>query len=104
MNKKSKNFNLEINSKVKRKLKALRNPTQDIWSGLGTMGIIGWAVAIPTLLGTAGGIWLDKKYPGKHSWTLALLIIGIFIGCLNAWHWVANEDREMREDQENNDE
>jgi ATP synthase protein I len=26
------------------------------------------------------------------------------IGCLNAWHWVAKEDKAMREEQEDNDE
>lgn len=26
-------------------------------------GIIGWAVAIPTLIGVAVGIWLDRHYP-----------------------------------------
>ena len=60
------------------------------------MGLIGWSVAIPTLLGAALGLWLDKHHPGKHSWTLALLVAGLVIGCLNAWRWVAKEDRAMR--------
>jgi ATP synthase protein I len=29
-----------------------------------------------------------------------LLVIGLIIGCLNAWHWVAKEDKAMREEQE----
>ena len=80
------------------------NSTQGVWFGLGMMGLIGWSVVVPTLLGAALGIWLDKHYPGKHSWTLALLFAGLRIGCLNAWHWVAKEDKEMREEQENDDE
>ena len=68
------------------------------------MGLIGWSVAVPTLMGAAFGIWLDKRYPGIHSWTLTWLIIGLFIGCLNAWHWVAREDREMRKNRESCDE
>jgi len=24
---------------------------------------------------------------------------GLALGCLNAWHWVANEDKAMREDE-----
>jgi ATP synthase protein I len=31
-----------------------------------------------------------------------LLVIGLAIGCLNAWHWVDKEDKEMRADQEEN--
>jgi ATP synthase protein I len=61
-------------------------------------------VAIPTLLGAALGLWLDKQHSGKHSWTLALLVTGLAIGCLNAWRWVDKEDRAMREEQEDHDE
>jgi len=93
-------FVRQVGAKETRKLKAQRKVTQTVWSGLGMMGLVGWSVAVPTLLGAALGIWLDKRYPGIHSWTLTLLIIGLCIGCLNAWHWVAKEDREMRQDLE----
>ena len=93
----------EVGAKAERKLRARRHVTRTVWFGLGMMGLIGWSVAIPTLLGSALGIWLDRRYPGGHSWTLALLVIGLVIGCLNAWHWVSKEDKEMREEQENND-
>ena len=59
------------------------------------MGLIGWSVVIPTLLGAALGIWLDQYYPGKHAWTLALMMAGLAIGCFNAWHWVAKEEKEI---------
>jgi ATP synthase protein I len=97
-------FNREIAAKVKRKLKAQRNVTQGVWFGLGMMGLIGWSVAVPTLLGAALGIWLDNRHPGSHSWTLMLLVMGLCLGCLNAWHWVAKEDKAMREEQEDSDE
>ena len=94
----------EVGAKAARKLKAQRHVTRTVWFGLGMMGLIGWSVAIPTLLGAALGIWLDNRHPGNRSWTLMLLLIGLVVGCLNAWHWVAKEDREMREEQEDNDE
>ncbi len=90
----------QIGQKAARKLKARRNPETGVWFGLGMMGLIGWSVTVPTLLGAALGIWLDKHYPGTHSWTLALLVAGLTIGCLNAWHWVANEEKAMRDDDE----
>lgn len=93
----------EVGAKAERKLKA-RKTGQGVWFGLGMMGVIGWSVAVPTLLGAALGIWLDKHHSGKHSWTLALLVVGLALGCLNAWHWVAKEDKAMRKEQENNDE
>ena len=95
---------VQVGAKAARKLKARRNPPPGVWFGLGMMGLVGWSVVVPTLLGAAAGNWLDKRYPGVHSWTLTLLVIGLVIGCLNAWHWVAKEDKEMREQQEDKNE
>jgi ATP synthase protein I len=78
------------------KLRARRGPAPGVWAGLGMMGLIGWSVTIPMLLCAALGIWLDHHHPGKHNWTLALILIGLAIGCLNAWHLVANEFLAMR--------
>jgi ATP synthase protein I len=89
----------QVGLKAARKLKA-RNSTQGVWFGLGMMGLIGWSVVVPTLLGAALGIWLDKHHPGKHPWTLALMAAGLALGCFNAWHWVAKEEKAMRDDQE----
>ncbi len=100
----SKAFATQVGAKAARKLKARRDPALGVWFGLGMMGLIGWSVVVPTLLGTALGFWLDKNHSGKHSWTLAMLVAGLAIGCLNAWHWVTKEDKAMREGQENNDE
>lgn len=93
-------FSREVGAKAARKLKARRNSTPGVWFGLGMMGLIGWSVAVPTLLGAAFGFWLDNRYPGSYSWTLMLLVIGLIIGCLNAWHWVSKEDKEMHEEEE----
>ena len=97
-------FSREVGAKAARKLKARRNATQGVWFGLGMMGLVGWSVVVPTLLGAALGIWLDNRHPGSHSWTLMLLVIGLVVGCLTAWHWVDKQDTEMREEQEENDE
>ena len=94
----------QVGAKAARKLKARRKAAPGVWSGLGMMGLIGWSVVVPTLLGAGLGLWLDEHHPGKHAWTLALLIAGLALGCLNAWHWVANEDKAMRKDQEDDGE
>ena len=93
----------QVGAKAARKLKA-RNSTQGVWFGLGMMGLIGWSVVVPTLLGAALGIWLDKHHPGGRSWTLALLVGGLAIGCLNAWFWVAKEEKAMRDEPEDDHE
>jgi ATP synthase protein I len=96
-------FAAQVAAKAARKLRARRPGAPGVWFGLGMMGLVGWSVVVPTLLGAALGIWLDEHHAGKHAWTLALLVAGLVIGCLNAWHWVAKEERAMREDREDGD-
>jgi len=91
----------QVGAKASRKLRARRVDTPGIWFGLGMMGLIGWSVVVPTLLGATLGLWLDRTHPGDHSWTLALLVAGLSLGCLNAWHWVTREDRDMHDEEEN---
>lgn len=93
----------QIGVKAARKLKARRKGPPGVWFGLGMMGLIGWSVVVPTLLGAALGLWLDQHYPDGRSWTLALLMAGLTLGCLNAWHWVSQEDRSIHQDQEDDD-
>jgi ATP synthase protein I len=96
-------FARAVGQKAARKLNAQRHPASGVWFGLGMMGLIGWSVVVPTLLGAALGIWLDRRHAGTHAWTLALLVGGLALGCLNAWRWVAKEDAEMHEEQEHGD-
>jgi len=93
----------QIGAKAARKLKA-RKSTQGVWFGLGMMGLVGWSVVVPTLLGAALGLWLDQHHPGKHAWTLALMVVGLAIGCVNAWYWVAQQEKAMRDEPEDSDE
>jgi ATP synthase protein I len=87
----------QVGAKAERKLRARRDGAPGVWSGLGMMGLIGWSVVVPTLLGAALGLWIDSHHPGNHPWSLALLMAGLVLGCLNAWRWVAQQDRAMHE-------
>ena len=91
-------FSRQVGAQAARKLKARREGTKSVWFGLGMSGVIGWAVTVPTLIGAALGLWVDKHYPTPYSWTLMLLLMGLIIGCLNAWRWVETEYKEMQED------
>jgi ATP synthase protein I len=97
-------FARQVAAKTARKLRAQREGSQGVWFGLGMSGLIGWSVAVPTLVGALLGLWWDRHHPGGHSWTLMLLAAGLVIGCANAWHWVAQEDRAMHDDPEDKDE
>ena len=88
-------FSEQIGAKEARKMKAKCSKAKSTWFGLGMMGMIGWSVAIPTLIGVAIGVWLDIRYPGHISWTLTFLSIGLAVGCANAWYWVKKEQKNI---------
>ncbi|MEO8410615.1 MAG: AtpZ/AtpI family protein [Propionivibrio sp.] len=97
-------FSERVGARAARKLKAQRQVNRTVWTGLGMMGLVGWSVAIPTLLGAALGLWIDSRYPGARSWTLALLAAGLVLGCFNAWRWIVREDREIHKNGDDGDE
>lgn len=85
-------FLKKITRKAQRKLHARHSHTQ-VWLGMRMFGLVGWAVSMPTLMGIALGVWLDRQMQSQYSWTLMLLLIGIGLGCFNAWYWVNKEGR-----------
>lgn len=96
------NLGKEVGAKEVRKLRARKKDKRSALYGFGLFGLVGWSVVVPTLLGAALGHWLDKNHPGGPSWTLNFLIIGLVIGCLNAWFWIQKENKEIHQDLEDN--
>lgn len=80
-----------IDAKARRKLRAKGEKYHSIWFGMGMFGVVGWSVATPTLLGVVVGLWIDRHWPSRFSWTLMLLFIGVVLGCFNAWYWLRQE-------------
>ena len=84
-------FEKQIKRKEERKTRARREKDRSLWFGLGMFGLVGWSVAIPTVIFLAIGIWLDTQTQQDMSFTLMFLVLGVAIGCLNAWFWVKRE-------------
>ena len=80
-----------VGEQADRKARARGRKNQSPWFGLGMFGLVGWSIALPTVLGTSLGMWLDGRWPGPVSWTLTLLFIGVVLGCANAWYWIRQE-------------
>jgi ATP synthase protein I len=87
-------FRADVARKAARRRRAAREKDRGVWFSLGLFGLVGWSIAIPTLLGVALGVWIDARWPGAISWTLSLLFVGVVVGCLNAWYWVKQESGE----------
>lgn len=90
----------EVAARELRKVRARRTRDRTLWHGLGTAGIVGWSIAVPTVIGGLLGLWIDRTWPGPFSWSLALLLAGVALGCLNAWYWVSLEAKRIEEGEE----
>lgn len=83
-----------VDKKVERRRRAERERDRGVWFGLGMMGVVGWTVAIPTLIGLAIGVWIDSSTSSRYSWTLTCMFVGIVAGCAMAWRWVRRESED----------
>ena len=71
-----------ISRKARRMERSRSRRSRSAWVGLGMFGMVGWAIAVPTVAGVALGLIIDARWPGEMSWTLALLLAGV---ALAAW-------------------
>lgn len=70
-----------------------RTRKDSFWSSFGLLGTVGWSVVLPTLLGVAAGVFIDRRWPGRFSWTAMLLFAGLVVGCVNAWMHLRGDHR-----------
>jgi ATP synthase protein I len=74
----------EVGTRQERIARA-RSQKNSILSSIAILGVIGWSVTLPTVLGVVLGVWIDRRWPGRFSWALTLLMAGLAIGCTSAW-------------------
>lgn len=103
MNKRQSDFSKIIGSKETKKINAKKRGIQTIWYGMGMMGLVGWSICLPTLLGVGLGSYLDHVLPIHKSWTLIFFVVGLILGCYNTWRWLRNEDAKIQKEQEKKD-
>lgn len=83
-----------IIEKTRRLEKARKREPGNALHGFAMFGMVGWAIAVPVVIGTLIGVWIDERTPGPTSWTLALMLAGVALGVANAWYWVKREGRD----------
>lgn len=55
---------------------------------VGQIGVLGWIIVAPTLVGLFLGRWLDRTFGTGIFWSAPLLLVGVVIGCWSAWRWM----------------
>ena len=69
-----------------RKARADREPT--IATRLGQIGVLGWAIVAPILIGVVTGRWLDGTFRTGIFFTAPLIMLGAAAGMWTAWRWM----------------
>jgi ATP synthase protein I len=55
---------------------------------VGQIGILGWIIVTPTLIGLFIGRWLDHHFGTGIFWSAPLLLAGVVVGYWSAWRWM----------------
>ncbi len=64
------------------------NPEPSFGARLGQIGVLGWTIVVPTLLGLVLGCWLDKRLGTGIFFSAPLLMLGAAAGLWFAWKWM----------------
>jgi len=55
---------------------------------LAQIGVLGWTIVMPILLGLLAGHWLDRWLRTGVTFAAALLTVGAGLGLWFAWRWM----------------
>ena len=68
----------------------LREGAPSVARRLAQIGVLGWIIVVPMLIGVFAGRWLDQEFNSGLFWTAPLLMLGLALGCWSAWKWMKN--------------
>jgi len=78
----------EVRRRGERHGRWLRSGEFTVSRRLAQIGVLGWIIVVPMLVGMFGGRWLDARYGTGLFWTGPLLMLGAGLGCWSAWRWM----------------
>ena len=68
--------------------KWLRDGDPNVAQRLAQIGVLGWMIVVPMLIGVFSGRWLDHRFGSGLFCTAPLLMLGTALGCWSAWKWM----------------
>lgn len=73
---------------AQRERAALDDPETPVSRRLAQIGVLGWTIVVPMLLGLFLGRWLDRLLGTHALFAAALLLLGAGLGLWSAWRWM----------------
>jgi ATP synthase protein I len=64
------------------------HPEPSLGARLGQIGVLGWTIVVPTLIGLVAGRWLDHRLATGIFFSAPLLMLGAAAGFWFAWKWM----------------
>lgn len=58
---------------------------RSLWQNLSWIGALGWLIVTPTLLGVLLGRWIDRWLDSGITFSAAMIMLGLTLGCYMAW-------------------
>lgn len=80
-----------VKLRSERRRRWLRDGEPTVAARLAQIGVLGWIVVVPMLVGLFLGRWLDQLAHFQLFFTAPLLIAGLALGCWSAWKWVNSQ-------------
>jgi ATP synthase protein I len=78
----------EVRLRRERRQRWLREGNTSVARRLAQIGVLGWIIVVPMLIGVFVGRWLDRTFNSGLFWTAPLLMLGLALGCWSAWKWM----------------
>jgi ATP synthase protein I len=78
----------EVRLRGERHARWLREGDPSVAHRLAQIGVLGWLIVVPMLIGVFAGRWLDQKFNSGLFWTGPLFLLGLVLGCWSAWKWM----------------
>ena len=74
-----------VKQRRERRAQRQREGEPSVGRNLALIGVLGWTIVTPTVIGVFVGRWLDRQFGSGLFWTLGLLVLGLALGCRLAW-------------------
>lgn len=78
---------------AERATEAREDPEPSLGARLGQIGVLGWMIVLPTLIGLFLGRWFDRAAGTGVFFSAPLLMTGAAIGLWSAWRWMHRQGR-----------
>jgi len=79
----------EAARRAAKRAEAARNEREpSVAARLGQIGVLGWAIVAPILIGVVIGRWLDRTLGTGIFFSAPLIMLGAAAGLWTAWRWM----------------